>query len=613
MKDNVPDTENDAAPPTSAGVIKATGLVFGDIGTSPIYTLGTIFLLLPITQANILGIVSLIVWTLISIVFVEYTILAMGLSRKGEGGTIVLREILIPYLKAGNQVAFVSLVSIVGISLLIGDGVITPAISILSAVEGIVLIPGLQGTGTFMLILIASLITFFLFAIQRTGTEKVAWTFGPLMAVWFVALAVSGSIAIAADLSILAAFNPLVGLEFLMRNGLAGFIILSSVFLCATGGEALYADMGHLGRRPIIRAWHLVFIALVLNYLGQGVFLLGHTQAKNVLFEMIYSQSALLYLPFLILSIAATVIASQAMISGVFSIVYQGITTRIMPLMKIEYTSTELRSQIYIDSVNWALFVAVIFMMVLFQHSYRLAAAYGLAVSGTMTVTGLFITWIYLRRREYSRMLLGAAVLVVDAIFLTSNLFKIPNGAYWSLLIAAVPLVVILIYVNGQKRLWEKMSPIDFSEFLEQFSPRYAVVSRIHGTALFFARDFRKIPQYVSRIMFGQDIIYEENVIVSIVRTDSPFGARWAYSRDIIPGLSVLEIHLGYVEIANIEDIFREAGIEERTIFYGMEEIIPSRFVWKIFATIKKLAPSIVQFYRLPTEKIHGVLTQIEL
>jgi KUP system potassium uptake protein len=609
----VPNTQKNSSAASPAGIIKAAGLVFGDIGPSPIYTLSTIFLLLPATPSNIFGIVSLIIWTLITLVFVEYTYLAMGLSRKGEGGTIVLKEILIPLLKSGNQVAVVSLITIFGVSLMIGDGVITPAITILSAVEGIRLIPGFELTKTIVLILIASLITIFLFAFQRKGSEKVARAFGPIMVVWFSVLALSGIFALSTDISILAALNPLVGLTFLGENGLAGFIILSSVFLCATGGEALYADMGHLGRGPILRAWHLVFIALVLNYMGQGVFLLHHAGTKNILFEMVYSQSSLLYLPFLILSLAATVIASQAMISGIFSVIYQGITTRMMPLMKIDYTSTHFRSQIYIDVVNWALMGAVILMMFMFRESYNLAAAYGFAVSGTMTITGIFITWIYLKRKQYWRMLMGVGVLAIDAVFLASNVFKIPHGGYWSLLIAAIPLGIILIFINGQRRLGERMTPVEFQDFLERFSAFYPAHTRIQGTALFFARDFRKVPPYIPRIMFSQDIIYKENVIVSIIRTDNPFGTTWAYTREISQGLSILEINIGYMELVNIEAIFTEVGIDEKAIFYGMEEIIPSKLVWRIFSVIKKLAPSIVQFYRLPPEKIHGVVTRVEL
>jgi KUP system potassium uptake protein len=210
-------------------------------------------------------------------------------------------------------------------------------------------------------------------------------------------------------------------------------------------------------------------------------------------------------------------------------------------------------------------------------------------------------------------MLLGIGILAIDFVFLASNIFKIPHGGYWSLLIAAIPRGVIVIYINGQRRLGEKMIPIDLQEFLKRFSTLYPTVNKIQGTALFFARDFRKVPQYVPRIMFNQNIIYDENVIVSIVRTDNPFGTTWAYSQHVSPGLSILEIDLGYMEIVNIEAIFMEVGIDEKAIFYGMEEIIPSRIHWRIFSIIKKLAPSIVQFYKLPPEKIHGVVTRVEL
>ena len=348
-------------------VVKSMGLVFGDIGTSPIYTLAVIFLTTPPTEQNILGVLSLIFWSLILIITGQYAWLAMSLGKKGEGGTIVLRELLVPLLRKGRTASFVTLVTILGISLLMGDGVITPAISILSAVEGLELIPGLAGLAQGTLILIAAVIAVLLFSFQRRGTERVAFTFGPIMVVWFVALTLSGLVSLVQAPFMVGAFNPLAGLAFLGGHGIAGFFVLSSVILCATGGEALYADMGHLGRAPIRRAWAFVFVALVINYLGQGAFLLRHQQSGNLLFEMFYAQAPLVYIPLLILSIAATVIASQAMISGIFSIVYQGITTRILPILKIDYTSSELRSQIYIDIVNWLLLVAVLLVMVVFR------------------------------------------------------------------------------------------------------------------------------------------------------------------------------------------------------------------------------------------------------
>ena len=595
------------------GIVKSMGLVFGDIGTSPIYTLTAIFLLIPPTPQNIMGILSLIIWTLIILVTVQYTFLAMHLGKKGEGGTIVLKEILLPLLKSSNQVAFVSLLAIVGISLFIGDSVITPAISILSAVEGILLIPGFENVSQLTLMILAALIAIGLFSIQVRGTEKVAWAFGPVMVIWFIALASAGCIALFAAPQIILAINPMYGINYLLHNGLAGFLILSSVILCATGGEALYADMGHLGREPIVRAWYLVFIALSINYLGQGAFLLLHPGTRNVLFEMVFSEMQMLYIPFLLLSIAATIIASQAMISGIFSIVYQGITTRILPLLRIDYTSVHLRSQIYIDVVNWFLLFAVLLIIAIFRNSNNLTHAYGLAVSGTMTITGVMILWILILRGELVKTLIAAVVLLVTMVFLFSNFSKIPFGGYWSLLIASIPLGIILIFVYGQKKLAEALQPVPIDDFLKQFNEVYISINRISGSALFFARDFRRLPQYIPRIMFTNNIIYDDNIIVSIIRTEQPFGVTWGVTREITKGLSIFEIYLGYMEIVDIGAILKDAEIEEKTIFYGMEEIVTTHPVWRIFAAIKRLTPSMVQFYKLPSDKIHGVVTRVEL
>jgi KUP system potassium uptake protein len=595
------------------GVVKSMGLVFGDIGTSPIYALTAIFFLIPPTPQNIMGILSLILWTLTTLVTIQYTYLAMHLGKKGEGGTIVLKEILLPLLKSGNQIAFVSFLSIVGIALFIGDSVITPAISMLSAVEGITLIPGLENTPQVLLMLLAGIIAICLFAIQARGSERVAWAFGPVMVIWFAALAGAGLVAIWFAPQVLLAINPMYGINYLISHGLEGFLILSSVILVATGGEALYADMGHLGREPIVKAWYIVFVALAVNYLGQGAFLMTHPDAHNILFEMIFSQFQILYIPFLLLSIAATIIASQAMISGIFSIVYQGITTRILPLLRIDYTSPQLRSQIYIDIVNWALLFAVLFVIAIFKSSNNLTHAYGLAVSGTMAITAILIVWILILRGEIVKSLIAVTILIIAVVFLLANFHKIPYGGYWSLLIAFIPFCIIMIYVNGQKKLAAALSPIPLDDFLEKFNTVYSSVNRISGTALFFARDFRKLPQYVSRIMFTNNIVYDDNIIISIIRTEQPFGVTWGVTREIARGFSIFEIYLGYMEIVDIGLILKEAEIDEKTIFYGMEDIITTHVVWRIFAAIKRLSPSVVQFYKLPSDKIHGVVTRVDM
>ncbi|MHB8053193.1 MAG: KUP/HAK/KT family potassium transporter [Methanoregula sp.] len=595
------------------GVVKSMGLVFGDIGTSPIYTLTAIFLLIPSTPQNIMGILSLILWTLTVLVTVQYTYLAMHLGKKGEGGTIVLKEILLPLLKSSNRVAFVSLLAIVGISLFIGDGVITPAISILSAVEGILLIPGLETTPQVYLMLIAAVIAIGLFSFQARGSERVAWAFGPVMVLWFSSLAVCGLVALVSAPQVLLAINPMYGISYLLHNGLAGFLILSSVILCATGGEALYADMGHMGRTPIVRAWHIVFVALAVNYLGQGAFLMTHPGAHNIFFEMVASEFAVLYIPFLFLSIAATIIASQAMISGIFSIVYQGLTTRILPLMRIEYTSPSLRSQIYIDIVNWLLLFAVLMIIAIFRTSNNLTHAYGLAVCGTMTITGIMITWIYVLRGEIVKSCIATGVLFITFVFLLSNFQKIPFGGYWSLIIAFIPFSVIMIYISGQKKLASALQPVPLDVFLPKFNEVYRSVNRISGSALFFSRDFRQLPQYIPRIMFTNNIVYDDNIIISIIRTEQPFGVTWGVTREITPGLSIFEIYLGYMEIVDIGKILTEAEIDEKTIFYGMEDIVTTHIIWRIFAALKRLSPSVVQFYKLPSDKIHGVVTRVDM
>ena len=593
------------------GIIRALGLVFGDIGTSPIYTVTVIFLLLKTDPNTIISVISLVVWTLVILVFIQYDFLAMSLSVRGEGGTIVLREILTSLLKSRKQKAIVTVLSFVGVSLLMGDGVITPAISILSAVEGAVLIPGLEHLSKTTIVLIAAFIAIILFLFQRKGTEKVAGFFGPVMSIWFVALSFFGVISVLERPEVMRALNPYYGLKFLIENGWKGYIVLGEVILCATGGEALYADMGHLGATPIRHAWAGVFVALVLNYLGQGAFLLGHPGAKNILFEMVFHYARILYVPFLLLSIAATVIASQAMISGMFSIVYQAITTRIMPMFKVDYTSVERKSQIYLGSVNWFLLFAVLLIMFEFGESSRLAAAYGLAVTGTMTLTGIMMIFIFYLKKNPLLSLLSLIIAFVDFCFLGANLYKIPHGGYWSLILAVYPLATILLYTRGQRRLYVVLDFMSLEDCVRKFNMVYRSTSKIEGTALFLLKDIKEIPPYIVQTMFFHGILYENNIFLSILMRDDPFGVTSFFREDITRGLRVFEIQMGYMEIVDVEEILREAGIDERTVFYGVEDIASRNLIWKTFALIKRITPPFIRFYQLPQRKLHGVLTKV--
>ncbi len=595
------------------GIVKSMGLVFGDIGTSPIYTLTVIFALTKPTPENVFGILSLVFWTMTILVTVEYAWLAMSLGRKGQGGEIVLREILIRLLKKGRLLAFAGLLSFIGVSLLLGDGVITPAISIMSAVEGMLLIPGFENLHQGALILIAIVIAIVLFVMQYKGTDKVAGVFGPVMVVWFVTLTLTGLVSLLKMPGVVFSISPHYAIQFFLDNGLSAFLVLSEVILCATGGEALYADMGHLGRKPIIRAWYFVFAALIINYLGQGSFVLRHPEMKNLLFGMVQSQAPSLYIPFLILTIMATIIASQAVISGVFSIVYQGLTTRLMPLMKIDYTSHVMKSQIYIGFINWTLMCAVIFIMLIFQKSANLAAAYGMAVTGSMTITSLMMIMIFAQTNKKWKVPIAVAVCCLDFIYLCSTFTKLPHGAYWSIILASFPLVTILIWTNGQRNLYRALKPLDIDTFLVSYEQIYASGRIIAGTALFFSREWNIVPPYVIHCIIRSNIIYERNILISIVRTDNPFGLKTVLKKDLAPGLEAFEIRAGYMVVLDIESLLKMNGIKEKVIFYGIEDINTRNPVWKIFSLIKKLTPNFVQFNKLPASRLHGVVTRVEM
>jgi len=596
---------------SSSKIVKALGLVFGDIGTSPIYTVGAILLFLLPTVQNILGLLSLITWTLFIIITIQYIWLAMSLSDKGEGGTIVLKTLLDSLLKPGITASAVSVLTIIGIALFIGDGVITPAISILSAVEGILLIPGFEEIGQMGILLIAALIAIGLFLFQKRGTDRVAFAFGPIMVIWFGALAVSGVISIIGAPHVLYALSPTFALAFILENGWASLIVMSAVILCVTGGEALYADMGHLGREPIVKGWVVVFPALVLSYLGQGAYVLQTHDTHNVLFSMINHISPIIYVPFLILSICATVIASQAMISGMFSIVYQGMTTRILPKMKIEFTSSVLQSQIYIDTINWLLLAAVLVVIFEFRSSENLASAYGLAVSGSMLISAIMMAIIFLHRKKPAQMIISGALIIIDGLFFISTLLKIPHGAYWSFIMASIPLIIIVTFILGQEKLHVMLKPVPLADFLPRYQQSYVSCPKIRGTALYFIGDVRKLSPYVSQVFFQNEILYENNILVSIKVTEKPFGISTAFNSDLAPGLHHFTVTAGYMEIVNVVGLLKERGIDEKTIFYGVENIVSDKLIWRLYGIIKKVSPPFIQFYALPPEKIHGVVTRV--
>jgi KUP system potassium uptake protein len=349
----------------------------------------------------------------------------------------------------------------------------------------------------------------------------------------------------------------------------------------------------------------------VLSYLGQGAYVIQTNDTHNTLFSMINHISPHILIPFLILSICATVIASQAMISGMFSIVYQGMTTRILPKMKIEFTSSVLQSQIYIDTINWLLLVAVLVVMFEFRSSENLASAYGLAVSGSMLISAMMMAIIFLYRRKPVQMILSGALIIIDGLFFFSTLLKIPHGAYWSFIMASIPLIIIVTFILGQEKLHNLLKPVPFEEFLPRYQQSYASCPKIRGTALYFIGDVKNLSPYLSQVFFQNEILYENNILVSIKVTEKPFGISTKFDSGIAPGLHFFTVTHGYMEIVNVVGLLKERGIDEKTIFYGIENIVSDKLIWKLYGIIKKNSPPFVQFYTLPPEKIHGVVTRV--
>jgi len=301
------------------------------------------------------------------------------------------------------------------------------------------------------------------------------------------------------------------------------------------------------------------------------------------------------------------------MISGVFSIAYQGITTRILPLLKIDYTSSHLKSQIYIGSVNWMLMVAVVIIMVVFQRSENLAAAYGLAVTGSMTITGIMMVLILSRTTKAWKAIFAGLITMVDLVFFTACLHKLPHGGYWSIILALLPFVTILVWTRGQRALYKALRPLELDTFQLAYEQIYAKGRNIPGTGLFFVKEYSVVPPYVVHCIIRSNIIYERNVFISIVRTDEPFGLVSELKRAIATGLDAFEIHAGYMEHVEIEQLLREHGIQEKVIFYGVEDIATNNLIWKLFSTIKRQTPNFVQFNKLPAARLQGVVTRVEM
>jgi KUP system potassium uptake protein len=607
--------------------LAALGIVFGDIGTSPLYTLKTAFDFLggDVTPDRILGMLSLLLWTLFLITSIKYVTIAMSIDNDGEGGILALMSLL--GVQRQHRPAII-LAGLLGAALIYGDGAITPAISVLSALEGFeIAAPSL----TNYVLPAAVVILVLLFAVQPLGTSRIGAAFGPVMLVWFISIGALGLWGIARDPEVLRALNPLYGFHLLANNGMRGFAVLGGIFLCVTGAEALYADMGHFGKSPIRFAWAgMVFPCLVLNYAGQSAIALSGEPIANNIFYRLCPQSLLV--PLICLATVATIIASQSIITGSFSMTRQAIQLGWLPRLTITQTSEKGYGQIYVGVVNWLLMAVTVALTLLFQKSDNLAAAYGIAVSLTMLMTS-FLLFIAMREIWQWRLLTSAITaglfIIIDAGFFASNSLKIVEGGYVPLLLAAAVYGLMLIWHRGTVAVAHSLSqaPVAVAKFLSDLKARN--VPRVPGTAVFLTRTDNGVPP-VMIWHLKQNRALHERVVVLRVFTESKPRVHWPDMMSVVrEGENFWRVtaHFGFMQRPDIPHLMKEAHeqgcgamLEDLTYYVGHEIILHRERgaelpIWqeKIFAAMIRNASHVTDYFRLPSEQVVEIGRQISI
>jgi KUP system potassium uptake protein len=557
-------------------VVSALGVVFGDIGTSPLYALRECFNPehhIAVTEGNILGLLSLIVWSLVLIISVKYVAIVMRADNRGEGGVLALSTLLSAAVTNWRLWGPITSVGLFGAALFFGDGLITPAISVLSAMEGLsVATPQLSR----FVLPGALIILTLLFVSQRHGTGAMGRLFGPVMLMWFATLALLGLHWVISAPRVFLALNPLHAVHFFAANGVTGFLVLASVFLAVTGGEALYADMGHFGRAPIRRAWFaLVLPALVLNYFGQGALLLQDPAAVRNPF---YLLAPGWLLPFLIvLATAATVIASQAVITGVYSVTRQAINLGYLPRLRVLHSSEEEIGQVYVPSLNWLLFAGVLTLVLAFRSSSALAGAYGIAVSSTMLINGiLVIMWLKVRHERGQRWttMMLALIVAIEFAFFCSNLLKFMHGGWLPIAVAVLAYVIMTTWQEGRRTLnWliakEQMPVRDFLQLIEKDSP-----ARVDGTAVYLASEAGGIPRALLNNLRFNRVLHERNVFLTFVRPEVPHVSpdERIEIQELSRGMYRIIARYGFMEHPNVVAALRTA--EEKGFAYEPEQTV---------------------------------------
>lgn len=604
------------------------GVVYGDIGTSPLYALreavrAAVGANAVASEAAILGILSLIIWALLLIVTVKYVIILLRADNNGEGGTLALMA-LAHHALGGRSFAIV-LLGMISAALFYGDAMITPALSVLSAVEGLEVVAPALGR---YVVPLSIVILFALFMVQSHGTARVATFFGPITLVWFVALAAGGLWHVALNPSVLAAFNPVHGVSFLLTHGYIGLLTLGAVFLVVTGAEALYADLGHFGRGPIRTAWLTVCLpALTINYLGQGALLLAEPAAIENPFFLLYPEWALI--PMVGLATAATVIASQAVISGAYSLTRQAIQLGLLPRLEIRHTSEAQFGQIYMPRINTLLLIGVLLLVGLFQSSGALASAYGIAVTGTMVVTAtmaLIVVWKHWKWPLWAAALLMVPFLLIDLTFLSANMLKVFHGGWVPLLIGAMVMTVMLTWRKGSRILATKTrrleTPIDnLIENLEKHPPH-----KVQGTAVFLTADPESAPTALLHSLKHYKVLHEQNVVLTIITENTPRVAP-ADRISIEPlgkSFTRVLIRFGFVETPNIPKalaIARKQGltfdIMSTSFFLSRRAVRPDARsgmpAWqdRLFIILARNADDASSYFQLPTDRVVEIGTQV--
>ena len=607
--------------------IGALGVVFGDIGTSPLYSMRVCFQGahgIAINEQSVLGILSLIFWSLTLIVAVKYVFYVLRADNKGEGGILSLMALATSALKGSRLRPFVLACGVFGAALLYGDGAITPAISVLSAVEGLeVAAPRLAP----FVIPITLLILVGLFVIQKRGTASVGAVFGPITLVWFVTLAVLGIYHLSANLHVLAAVSPKYAGSFLVSHGKVGIPVLGAVFLVVTGGEALYADLGHFGRRPIQLGWFaIVFPALLLNYFGQGALLLAHPEdVENPFFRM--APGWALY-PLVALSTAATVIASQALITGVFSLTRQATMLGFLPRIEVRHTSAHERGQIYVPTMNWLLMLATVSLVLSFKSSDALAAAYGIAVTLTMVITTVLAA-MYARKgwgwRLERVVVLSLVLLIPESVFLVANLAKFLDGGFVPIAIGVGLFVIMMTWRRGReilsRRFFEDLLPLqDFFDLLHVERP-----ARVPGTAVFMTSTREGTPPALLRNFMHNRVVHQHIVLLTIVTQET---ARVAEAdrfevEHLEHGFSRVVGRYGFMEQPDAPALLGLAGlvtsVDHTTFFLGRENLISSehpgmaRWRIRVFAALIRNAQPANKFFNIPSDRVMEIGAQIEL